>query len=297
MAGSRKPAGAAGEEKGVKAPDVAYARPRTLDEALALLAEHGEAARPLAGGQSLVTSLNMRLAAPGLLVDLNGLPELTGIAEAGGVIRIGAMTRHRDLAASPLVTERLPLIAAAVPHIAHPAIRNRGTIGGSVALADPAAELPACCLALRASFVIRGLTGERRIAAADFFRGLFETAIGPGEILVAIEIPVPGADAVSGFDELARRHGDYALVGLAAQGRRDGAGLGDLRLVFFGVGDRPVLAGNAAAAVAAGGVKAAQDALAEDIDPADDVAVRGATRRHLARVLLGRVLGRMTGEA
>lgn len=281
----------------MKAPDFAYECPATLDEALALLAENGEDARPLAGGQSLVTSLNMRLAAPSLLVDLNRIPELRGISELEGRIRVGAMTRHSEVGGSAAIAERLPLLAAAMPHIAHPAIRNRGTIGGSVALGDPATEWPACCLALGATMVVRSLAGERRIAADDFFLGLYTTALEPGEILVAIEFPPPPADAVWGFDELARRHGDYALAGLAATARRAGGSLSEVRLVFFGVADRPMLAVAAGAALAAGDVRAAQDALAAELDPPDDVAVKAATRRHLARVLLGRVARRMLETA
>ena len=280
----------------MKAPDFGYARPASLDEALALLARHGEDARPLAGGQSLVTALNMRLSAPALLVDLNHLPEPTGISEQDGIVRIGAMTRHRELGSAALVRERCPLLATAVPFIAHPAIRNRGTIGGSLALGDPATELPACCLALGATMVVASPAGERRVAADDFFLGLYETALQPGDILVAVEVPSAGPDSVFGFDELARRHGDYALAGLAASARRTAAGLTDVRLAFFGVADRPVLAAAAARALERGNVRAAQDALADEIDPADDVAVRGTTRRHLARVLLGRVAGRMLGE-
>lgn len=279
----------------MKAADFAYAKPATVDEALTLLAQHGDEARPLAGGQSLVPTLNMRLASPALLVDLNGIPELAGITRADGIVRIGAMTRHREVGESPVIRERLPLLAAAMPHIAHPAIRNRGTIGGSVALGDPATEWPACCLALGATVLVRGPGGDRRIAAEDFFLGLYATALEAGEILCAIEIPVPAPDAVWAFDELARRHGDYALAGLAATARRTGGGLADVRLAFFGVGDRPVLARAAATALEGGDVKAAQDALAAELDPPDDVAVRGATRRHLARVLLGRVAGRLAG--
>ena len=281
----------------MKAPDFAYARPTTLDEALALLAEHGDDARLLAGGQSLVTSLNMRLAAPSLLIDLNRIPDLAGIAESDGLVRIGAMARHREVGESPLVRERLPLLAAAMPHIAHPAIRNRGTIGGSVALGDPATEWPACCLALDATMVVRAQGGERRVPAAEFFQGLYTTAVGPDEILVAIEMPIPSSGALWGFDELARRSGDYALAGLAATARRESGRLADVRLAFFGVADRPVLAGAAAAALQAGDIKAAQAALGDEINPPDDIAVKGATRLHLARVLLGRVAGRMMEAA
>ena len=277
----------------LKAADFAYVRPVTLVEALAILSEHGEDAMPLAGGQSLVTAINMRLSAPGLVVDLNSIPDLAGVTEIEGSVRIGAMTRHRDVGADAVVRARLPLLAAAAPYIAHPAIRNRGTIGGSVALADPATEWPACCVALRATIVVQGGGGERRIAADDFFLGLYTTALKPGEVVTAVEFPVAGEGGLWGFDELSRRHGDYALAGLAATARRAGDRLADLRLVFFGVGDRPVLARQAAAALESGDIPGAQAALAGELDPPDDVAVRGATRVHLARVLLGRVAGRM----
>ncbi|KMO41371.1 molybdopterin dehydrogenase [Methylobacterium tarhaniae] len=282
----------------MKAPDFAYARPASLDEALALLAAHGEDAVPLAGGQSLVTTLNLRLSAPSVLVDLNAIPGLSGITEAEGVVRVGAMARHREVGTSEIVRARLPLLAAAMPHIAHPAIRNRGTIGGSVALADPATEWPACCLALDATIVVRGPQAERRIAARDFFQGLYATALRPGEIVVAVEFPLPASDAVWGFDELARRRGDYALAGLAATARRTGAGLADMRLAFFGLADRPVLAVAAAAALEAGDLTGAQAALADELDPPVDPGTRPETRLHLARVILGRVAGRMlAGEA
>lgn len=277
----------------MKAPDFAYARPASLDAALALLAEHGEDAVPLAGGQSLVTALNLRLSAPGLLVDLNGIPELAGVTEAEGMVRIGAMTRHRDVGSAALVREHLPLLAAAMPYIAHPAIRNRGTIGGSVALADPVTEWPACCLAASATIVVRGPSAERRIPAEDFFLGLYTTALEPGEIVTAVEFPLPAPGAVWAFEELARRHGDYALVGLAATGTRDGSRLSDLRLAFFGAADRPILAAKAAAALEAGDLVGAQNALDDELDPPDDPSARAATRRHLARVVLGRAAGRM----
>ncbi|GJD65994.1 FAD binding domain-containing protein [Methylobacterium frigidaeris] len=277
----------------MKAPDFAYARPASLDEALALLAAHGEDAVPLAGGQSLVTTLNLRLSAPSVLVDLNAVPGLSGVTQEGDVVRIGAMTRHRDVGVAEIVRARLPLLAAAMPHIAHPAIRNRGTIGGSMALADPATEWPACCLALAATIVLRGPREERRVAAEDFFQGLYATALAPGEIVVAVEVPVPAPDAVWGFDELARRRGDYALAGLAATARRRGPGLTAVRLAFFGLADRPVLARRAAAALEAGDLKGAQVALADELDPPEDPGTRPETRLHLARVILGRVAGRM----
>lgn len=280
----------------MKAPDFAYARPASLDAALALLAAHGEDAVPLAGGQSLVTALNMRLSAPALLVDLNAIPGLAGVTEAEGIVRIGALTRHRDVGTAETVRARLPLLAAAMPHIAHPAIRNRGTIGGSVALADPATEWPACCLAGGATIVLRGPGAERRVAAEDFFLGLYTTALEPGEIVTTVEFPVPESDSVWAFEELSRRHGDYALAGLAATARRNGAGLRDVRLAFFGVADRPVLARGAASALEAGDIAGAQAALADELDPPDDPATRAATRLQLARVILGRAASRMLGR-
>lgn len=281
----------------MKAPAFAYARPTSLAEVLDCL-DGGEGVRLLAGGQSLIPSLNMRLSAPSLLVDLNHVSGLTGISEAKSVVRIGAMTRHRDLTESPVVATRLPLIAKAVPHIAHQAIRNRGTIGGSLALADPSTELPACCLALDATMVVANRKGERTVAARDFFKGIYETALNEDDVLVAIEFPVPAAVAVCGFDELARRHGDYAIVGLAAQGTRSGGSWTALKLAFFGAGDRPLLAEEAAQALIAGkGIAAAQATLDGALSPSDDGECSAKTKMHLARVLLGRVIAAMDGGA
>lgn len=276
----------------------AYARPRTLAGAFDLLEQHGEEARVLAGGQSLLPGLAMRLSSPSVLVDITHIGELSGITCNSGVLRIGALTRHHDLEISPVIASRAPLIAAAVPHIAHHAIRTRGTIGGSLAYADPAAELPAVCRALDATFVVRGRQCERRIAADDFFLGLFETALRPDELLVAVEIPetVPGERF--GFHELTRRHGDYAIVGIAARARLEGDRLRDVRLAYFGAGDRPILALGAAAALegktaGAEQIEAAKSALADDLDPPADLNGPPQMKLHLARVLTGRVLREM----
>src|SRR5436309_10558514 len=223
----------------MKAPRFAYARPASLAEALALLAEYKDDARVLAGGQSLVPMMSFRVAAPKVLVDINRIGSLAGIKVAKSFVRIGALTRHVELERSADIAEHLPLVAAAMPHIAHPAIRNRGTFGGSCALADPAAELPACALALGATFVVAGKKAERRIAAEDFFKGLYATALKPGELLVAAEFPLPKPGYVSAFGELARRHGDYAMVGVAAHGSTQAKKFSDMRVVFFGVADRP----------------------------------------------------------
>src|SRR3981189_3307412 len=172
-----------------------------------------------------MATLNMRLSAPAPLIDINALDDLARISLAGYTLEIGALVRHAEAERSPEIARHAPLIALALPHIAHPAIRNRGTIGGSVAFADPAAELPACLLALGGEVAVTNATGTHHVAADDFFKGLFETALGPGDILTSIRLPVARADSRYGFAELARRHGDYALVGLAAPARARGEGV------------------------------------------------------------------------
>jgi len=279
----------------MKAPSFAYARPDSLAEALGLLASHGEAARVLAGGQSLLASLNMRLSSPELLVDVTGLRELSGIRVSGGALRIGALTRHCEIERSAEVARHVPLLAQAVPHVAHVAIRNAGTLGGSLALADPAAEFPACALALEATLVIAGPRGERRVAARDFFRGLYSTALEPQELLLAAEFPLLEPGYRSAFLELARRHGDYAIVGVAAHGRVEGGRFSDLRLAYLGVGATAVRAQRAAAALEGKAygpqtIAAAQAALGEELDPSPDLYHSAATKLHLARVLTGRAL-------
>jgi carbon-monoxide dehydrogenase medium subunit len=267
----------------VKAASFAYAKPRALAEALELLARPG--AKVLAGGQSLIPSLNMRLSTPELLVDITGLKELRGIKLDKDTVRIGALTTHAEVERSEVVKKHLPLLAEAVPHIAHPAIRNRGTIGGSLALADPAAEYPACVLALEATLIATGKNGERRIKAAEFFTGLFETALKEGELLTAIEFKGQKQGEKSAFLELARRHGDYAIVGLAAF-----ASNGTKRLAYFGAADRAVLAPNAAKAK---DLEAAKTALAKDLQPPADLYHTSQTKLHLAKVLLERAWTRL----
>ncbi|MGA7985545.1 MAG: xanthine dehydrogenase family protein subunit M [Burkholderiales bacterium] len=279
----------------MKAPSFAYARPDSLAETLALLERHGEAARVLAGGQSLLASLNMRLSSPELLVDITGLNELSGIRVQNGTLRIGALTRHCEIERSAEVARHVPLLAQAVVHVAHVAIRNAGTLGGSIALADPAAEYPACALALDATLVIAGASGERRVAARDFFRALYSTALGPGELLLAAEFPLLGPGYRSAFVELARRHGDYAIVGVAAHARLEQGMVSDLRLAYLGVGATPVRAQRAAAALEGKAygpqtVAAAQAALGDDLDPLPDLYHSAATKLYLARVLTARAL-------
>ena len=270
----------------MKPAPFAYKRARSVDDAVALLAANGDA-RLLAGGQSLIATLNMRLSAPALLIDINGIGGLNGIALKGAMVEIGALARHAQAERSETIAKHAPLLARALPHIGHPAIRNRGTLCGSVAFADPAAELPACLLALGGEVEASGRQGKRTIKADDFFKGLFETALAGDEMITAIRVPAAGAQTRTGFAELARRHGDYAMVGLAASARADGKGLADVRLAYFGVGATPLRAKKSEAALAGGDVEAAVAAL--DLDPADDVQATGAVKKHLAGVLLRRV--------
>ncbi|MBI3374553.1 MAG: xanthine dehydrogenase family protein subunit M [Betaproteobacteria bacterium] len=260
----------------MKAPAFAYVKPSTLDAVFELLERHGEGAKLLAGGQSLIPSLNMRLSAPELLIDITGLREYAGIHASVDSVRIGALTTHAEIERSAEIGKHLPLVARAVSHIAHPAIRNRGTLGGSLALADPAAEYPACAVALEATIVVSGRNGERRIKAEQFFKGLFETDLKPGEVVTAAEFPVAGRNDKSVFLELSRRRGDYAIIGLAAH---------NSRFVFFGAGTKPVLAGNAASKTS---LQEARAALATDLDPPADLYNSSATKLHLAGVLLER---------
>ncbi|NJO38147.1 MAG: xanthine dehydrogenase family protein subunit M [Rhizobiales bacterium] len=278
----------------MKAPDVDYACPQALTEALALLGQADGDAMPLAGGQSLMPMMNFRLAAPSLLVDLNHIDELRGLSDQGDAIVIGAMTRFVELQHAELVSRHLPLMVQALPHIAHPAIRNRGTIGGSVALADPAAEMPALLLALDATVIVASLDGERAIAAGDFHRGLYETALRPGEIIKAISIPKASGNRHVAFDELARRHGDYAMVGLAATAAA-AAPFGNLRLAFFGIANRALRATDAEDALNGcmpndDQAMAAAKAAIAGLTFHGDLHAAAATKRHLAGVLLTRVL-------
>jgi len=270
----------------LKPAPFAYAKARSPEDAVAQLAAHPGDAKLLAGGQSLIATLNMRLSHPSLLVDINGIG-LDDIGVKNGAIEIGALTRHVTLERSADIAKHAQLIALAMPHIAHPAIRNRGTIGGSLAYADPAAELPACLVALEGELDITGPNGKRTEKAADFFKGLFETALGPHDVLSAVRFPAAAADTRVGFAELARRHGDYALVGLAAAAKASGKDLRDVRLVYFGLGATPVRARKAEAALTAGSVDEAVSAL--DLDPSDDLHASAAVKKHLAGVLLRRV--------
>lgn len=267
----------------MKAPSFAYVKAQSLAHAFELLEQPG--AQVLAGGQSLLPSLNMRLSAPRLLVDITGLASLKTITLEQGVVRIGALVTHRQLGESEEVRKHVSLLAAAVPHVAHPAIRNRGTLGGSIALADPAAEYPACLVALGASIVVQGKEGERIVPADKFFKGLFEVDLRPGELVVAAEIRAQLKDERCAFLELARRRGDYAIIGLAAYQSKGN------RFVFFNAGPTPVFARNASQEK---DLQAAKAALARELDPPADLYNSSATKRHLAGVLLERAWTQLT---
>ena len=276
----------------MKPAPFAYARARSLEHAIELLGE--SEARVLAGGQSLMATLNMRLSSPHLLVDINHIHGLSEITRRGAALEIGALVRHAQAENSELIRREAPLIARALPHVGHPAIRNRGTVCGSVAFADPAAELPACLLALGGEVEMAGANGRRVVKADEFFRGLFETALEPSEVLTAIRVPAATPDTRVGFAEFSRRLGDYAIAGLAACARAYPNGLGDVRLAFFGLGVTPVRARLAETALTGTldekRVATAVAALEQDLTPHDDVQASGKLKKHLAGVLLRRVI-------
>jgi carbon-monoxide dehydrogenase medium subunit len=283
----------------MKAPDFDYTKPRSLDEVFALLAEYGDEARLLAGGQTLMATLNMRLSEPALLIDITGIAALRGIALQDGALRIGALATHTQIETSALVAQHAPLLTMAAPHIAHRAIRNLGTLGGSIAYADPAAEWPTCALALDAIVVCRGANGTRRVPAADFFLDLYTTALRPGELVLACEFPIAAPGARFHFDELARRHGDYAIAGLALASRFEQGLLRQPRIALMGIAATPLRARRTEAlldgrAVDAGAIAEAASLLADELSgalaPAADLTNSSATKRHLATVLLRRAL-------
>jgi carbon-monoxide dehydrogenase medium subunit len=244
--------------------------------------------------------MNLRLISPELIVDIGEITELRGIAVRGGALRVGALTRHVDLLRSPEIAACAPLLTEAIAHVAHPAIRNRGTLGGSLAHADPAAELPASMVALNATIVVRGQARERRIAARDFFTGIYETALSAQELLIGVELPIAQKSSAHFFHEFARRHGDYAIAGLAAQAIVRGGLFTDLRAAFFAVGDRPILAKAATKLINVGVTPTvlaeASATLATELDPQEDQQASAAMRRHLAKVLLARCVSALLGR-
>lgn len=286
----------------MKAPSFDYVRPGSLDEALALLDQHGEDARILAGGQTLLATLNMRLSEPELLIDINALDPLKGIELRGDCLWIGAMARHSQVEDSPLVAEHAPMLSQAAPHVAHRAIRNQGTFGGSIAFADPAAEWPVCIVALDAMLHLAGRQGVRKVPAAEFFLDLYTTELAAGEILLGCEIPIRPPGRAQAFQELARRHGDYAIVGVAAAADVADGLLQDLRLVFLGMDNTPVRAldvehwveGKAPDEQTLAG---ARQLLEGALQPSADLYNSAKTKMHLAGVLMSRVLRQLAETA
>lgn len=284
----------------MKAPNLGYVRPRSLDEACRILAEHDGEAVPLAGGQSLLAALNLRLAAPKLLVDIGELAELKHLSFASGDIRLGALTPHRELLGSDEVKRALPLLPRAAAFIGHAGIRNRGTLGGSLAFADPAAELPACAVALGATICLDGPDGERDVPAEDFFTGLMETALRPGELIVGVRFPSPTPDTHYVVDELSRRHGDFAVAGLVIAAPMDGTRVGDARIVYFGCVERAQVARHVSAALSgreltSSAIDSVVEAVGRDLAPDDTPGWRAETKLRLARTLTRRALTQLSG--
>ena len=275
----------------MKAQVGGYARAKDVSDAIRLLAQADGMGRVLAGGQSLVAALNMGLTGGDLLVDITALSDLQGVREDGDTLIIGALTRHSQIAVDPLIAEHVPLLAQAAPLIAHEAIRNRGTIGGSLAHADPAAEYPACVVALDAVIQLQGPDGTRQVAAIDFFHAVFETAMKEGEILTGIALPKASAGERHIIREATRRAGDYAIAGLAVV-VCDGAH----RIAVFGAGPTPILCIDAMEKLDAGDIDGAVSALSDALDPPSDTQGSAAYRRHLADVLLRRIVTEL-GEA
>jgi carbon-monoxide dehydrogenase medium subunit len=279
----------------MKLPPFDYEAPETVAAAVDLLAEHQDEASVLAGGQSLIPLLALRLARPAVLIDINGVPELSGLSASGGWLTVGAMTREYVAEESALVGDTVPLLAAALPLIGHEAIRSRGTIGGSLAHGDPAAELPAVALALDAVFVVRGQQGERFIPAADWFEGYLTTARRPDELLIEIRFPAAGPGTGSSFLEIARRHGDFAMVGLATSLTLADGAITDARLAFAGLSDVPVRATGAEDLLVGGQpsddlfAAAARQATA-GLEPPSDLHGSAEYRKKVATVLVRRGL-------
>ena len=279
----------------MKLPPVEYEAPGTVDEALDLLAEHQDEASVLAGGQSLIPLLALRLAQPAVLIDINGVAELSGVSQTDGWVTIGATTREYVAEESATIAESVPLLAAALPLIGHEAIRSRGTVGGSLAHADPAGELPAVARALNAEFVVRGPQGERVVPAAEWFEGYLTTSRGPDELLTEVRFLAARPGTGTSFQEVARRHGDFAMVGLATSVTLNAGTITDARLAFAGVSDVPARA-TAAEELLEGERPTAElfdeaaRVAAADIDPPSDLHGSAEYRKKVAAALVRRGL-------
>lgn len=279
----------------MKPYDFDYIQATSISHILDLLDEYGEDAKLLAGGQSLLATLNMRLSAPEILIDINNVQELKGISVLENKIRVGALTRHVEIQQSNEVAEHLPLLKLAIDNVAHAAIRNRGTHGGSIAFADPAAEIPACVVALNADLILISRSGERRVAARDFFQDLYETELQEKEILAAIEYPISASTPVAAFREFARRKGDFATVGLAFNASAKGDVLSNISMVYFGVANTPFLAINTAKSLSDQTVNPAlveqvKSILADELEVIGDMYTSADMKLHLAKVFTEQVI-------
>jgi carbon-monoxide dehydrogenase medium subunit len=277
-----------------------YVRPSSLASAVEALADGGDEAKVIAGGQSLLPLLRLRLSYPELLVDIGDLDSLAGVSDAGDALVIGALTTHYALIGDPLIREHCGLIAATAATVADPAVRHRGTIGGSLAHADPAGDLPAVMAALDATLIATGPGGEREIGAADFFVDYLTTSLSPGEILTAIRVPKLGPGWGFRYEKFQPTAQAWAIVGVAALARRDNGHVAEARIGLTNMGTVPVRA--RAAEAAAAGAEASRAALAaagqhadEGTEPPEDLRAAADYRRHLARVLTGRALARAAG--
>jgi aerobic carbon-monoxide dehydrogenase medium subunit len=263
-------------------PTFTYVRAASVDEALGLAAEHGEDAKYLAGGQSLLPLMKLRFAAPTVLIDLGRVTELAYIRDEGSYVAVGALTRHHDVASAALLLADIPLLARTAQEVGDPQIRHRGTIGGSVAHADAAADLPAALLALDAVFVVRGQAGTRQVPAAEFFQGIFETALEPGELLTEIQVPKPARPAAWSYQKFNKRAIDFAMVGVAVQGTA---------VALVNMGSTPLRATAVESALAGGAsIADAAQLAAEGTNAGSDIHASRAYREHLARVLVRRAL-------
>jgi aerobic carbon-monoxide dehydrogenase medium subunit len=277
----------------MKSPPFSYIKAQSVAHLLSTMAEYGDDLRILAGGQTLLASLNMRLSEPQLLIDIRGLSELKGITVHNDTLRIGALATHTEIEGSALVAQHSPMLAQAAPHIAHRAIRNLGTLGGSIAYADPAAEWPVCALALNATIVLKSAKGERKVSADDFFQGLYTTDMADDEIVMACEFPVVQTQQIHDFSELARRHGDYAVAGLAVCSEA-----AKHRIAFLGIADKPIRALKAEAilntsTLTDATIEAAVASLKTELEPLADLTHNEESKLHLAGVLLKRALKRI----
>jgi aerobic carbon-monoxide dehydrogenase medium subunit len=277
----------------MKSPPFSYIKAQSLAHLFSTMAEYGDDLRILAGGQTLLASLNMRLSEPQLLIDIRGLSELKGITVHNGMLRIGALATHTEIESSALVAQHSPLLAQAAPHIAHRAIRNLGTLGGSIVYADPAAEWPVCALALDATIVLKSAKGERRVSVDDFFQGLYTTDMTDDEIVTACEFPVIQPQQTHDFSELARRHGDYAVAGLAVCSEA-----AKHRIAYLGIADKPIRALKAEAilntsTLTDASIEAAVASLKTELEPLADLTHNEQSKMHLAGVLLKRALKRI----